>query len=41
MSPQTAKDLMVLLQDTVESYEKEFGSISTPFTRARASQSKS
>ncbi len=31
MSPQSAKELMALLQDTIETFEREHGEIVTPF----------
>lgn len=38
MSPQTAKDLFVLLQEQIEGYEKSWGTIETEFTRRRANK---
>ena len=35
MSPQTAKDLYLLLRDSVQGYEKEWGEITTAFSRSR------
>lgn len=36
MSPQTAKDLAVLLTSIIHDHEKEFGEISTPYLKRRA-----
>lgn len=33
MSPQTAKDLVLALGDTVNQIEKEFGKLSSPFSK--------
>ena len=33
MSPQAAKDLYLLLQDGVQKYEKQFGSITTAYSQ--------
>lgn len=41
MSPQTAKDLAVLLNDTIARYEEEFGKIDTPYLKRRAKNAKS
>jgi hypothetical protein len=41
LSPQTLKDLSLVLSDTVGRYEKEFGKIETPYTRRRAANEKS
>lgn len=35
MSPQTAKDLLLLLEDNIQRHEKEFGTITTSYTRRR------
>jgi hypothetical protein len=35
MSPYAAKDLALLMQDTVEQYEETWGTIETEFTRRR------
>ena len=40
MSPQTAKDLCVLVSNTITKFEKDFGEITTPYTRAIAAQKK-
>ncbi|KAB2701348.1 hypothetical protein [Brucella lupini] len=36
MSPQSVKDLTILLNEAVSNYEKEFGTIVTPFTKERS-----
>jgi hypothetical protein len=36
MSPQTAKDLLVLLKGQTDIFEKEFGEITTPYTKKQA-----
>src|SRR5687767_8203757 len=38
MSPQTAKDLMLLLSDAVKKYEKEYGPLETDFMRKRKAE---
>jgi hypothetical protein len=40
MSPQTAKDLYLLLGDQIENHEKTFGVLTTPYTKVRQSQRK-
>jgi hypothetical protein len=37
-SPGTAKDLMTVLGDVIDAYEKEFGEIVTPFLKERAAR---
>lgn len=39
MSPQTAKDILVLLEGQVSKYEDEWGTIETEFTRSRMKKS--
>lgn len=38
MSPQSAKDLQILMLDTIKRYEADFGKIVTPYTRALEAQ---
>jgi hypothetical protein len=40
MSPETAKDLAILLTERVAVHEKAWGEISTEFTKLRASEAK-
>jgi hypothetical protein len=41
ITPQTAKDLLTMLQINVPAWEAEFGQITTPFTRQLDAQKKS
>lgn len=38
LSPQTAKELMILLQQQVTDFETAFGKLETPFIRAQTAQ---
>ena len=40
LSPQAAKDLHLLLEGSIASYESQFGRIETQFTKRRAAQQK-
>jgi hypothetical protein len=40
LTPQTAKDLLLILQANIPAWEKEFGEIQTPFSRQVANQKK-
>lgn len=40
VTPQTAKDLLIMLQANVPAWEAEFGVITTPFTRQMDAQKK-
>lgn len=40
LTPQTAKDLLLILQANIPSWEKEFGEIQTPFSRQMVRQQK-
>ena len=40
LSPQSAKDLFLILKDGVDAYEQNWGPISTEFSRAKLSQPK-
>jgi hypothetical protein len=39
VSPQTLKDMWLLIGDSVERYEKEFGQLTTPYMKRRAAAS--
>ena len=39
ISPQTAKDLYLLMQEGIQEYEKQFGSITTTFSQTKGKNS--